>query len=298
MSDHIATLHHQADAAAGNLPPLMIAAERVAATVSQGVHGRRRVGQGETFWQFRQYQWGDPLQMIDWRRSAKSEPVFVRENEWEAAQSAWIWSDQSKSMQYRSSKNLPEKAEHASLLSLALASLMVRGGEQVAPLGYGIRPSAGRNAIFLLANAMDQERADEERGQGRSVPPFEPVPRYGHLVLISDFLEPLEDLHAAISGFVDRGVKGHLLQILDPAEQSLPFSGRTRFEGMESEGMALIGRVEGIREDYRDTLTNHREGLRAMAQSAGWTYALHTTDQPLQAALLGLYVTLAAPGAY
>ena len=91
-------LHHRAEELAAHLPPLLVAAERVAATVSQGVHGRRRVGQGETFWQFRRYQFGDSTQLIDWRQSAKSQPVYVRETEWEAAQSVWLWRDGSPSM--------------------------------------------------------------------------------------------------------------------------------------------------------------------------------------------------------
>ena len=91
-------LRHRAEQLAATLPPLLVAAERVAATVAQGVHGRRRVGQGETFWQYRHYDLGDQPQSIDWRQSAKSDTVFVREMEWEAAQSVWIWRDASASM--------------------------------------------------------------------------------------------------------------------------------------------------------------------------------------------------------
>ncbi|MEE9317806.1 MAG: DUF58 domain-containing protein, partial [Rhodospirillales bacterium] len=68
-------IHQKAEEFAAYLPPLLVAAKRVAATVSQGVHGRRRVGQGETFWQFRRYEFGDSTQLIDWRQSAKSQPV-------------------------------------------------------------------------------------------------------------------------------------------------------------------------------------------------------------------------------
>ena len=88
---HSSELHHRAEELSAHLPPLLVAAERVAATVSQGVHGRRRVGQGETFWQFRRYEFGDSTQLIDWRQSAKSQPLYVRETEWEAAQSVWLW---------------------------------------------------------------------------------------------------------------------------------------------------------------------------------------------------------------
>ncbi|MEE8544373.1 MAG: DUF58 domain-containing protein, partial [Alphaproteobacteria bacterium] len=66
------TLRQQAELLAATLPPLLVAAERVAATVAQGVHGRRRVGSGETFWLFRGYQPGVSATMFDWRQSAKT----------------------------------------------------------------------------------------------------------------------------------------------------------------------------------------------------------------------------------
>ena len=100
-------LFHRAEELGAALPPLLVAADRVASTVSQGVHGRRRVGQGETFWQFRRYEPGDSTLRIDWRQSAKSQRVYIRQTEWEAAQSVWLWRDASASMRYRSSKATP-----------------------------------------------------------------------------------------------------------------------------------------------------------------------------------------------
>jgi uncharacterized protein (DUF58 family) len=110
-----AAIQHRAEQLAARLPPLLVEAERVATTVAQGVHGRRRVGQGETFWQFRQYQPGDAPQRIDWRESAKSQRVYVRETEWEAAQSVWLWRDGSPSMNWTSTKLLPTKEARARL---------------------------------------------------------------------------------------------------------------------------------------------------------------------------------------
>ena len=147
-------LRQRAEQLAAILPPLLVAAERVAATVVQGVHGRRRVGQGETFWQFRHYEVGDPPQIIDWRQSAKTDHIFTRQMEWEAAQSVWIWRDTSPSMDWRSDEALPTKRERADLLSLALAALLVRGGERVSLLGSSLRPASGRGALTRLANAI------------------------------------------------------------------------------------------------------------------------------------------------
>src|SRR5207248_4536222 len=128
-----ASLRDRAEQEAAMLPPLLVAAERVATTVAQGVHGRRRVGQGETFWQFRQYEPGDAATRIDWRESAKSQRLYVRETEWEAAQSVWLWRDASASMSYTSAEYIPgapwpTKRDRAELPLVALAGRLVRGG--------------------------------------------------------------------------------------------------------------------------------------------------------------------------
>lgn len=283
-------VRHRAEELAAGLPPLLVAAERVAATVSMGVHGRRRVGQGETFWQFRRYEFGDSTQLIDWRQSAKSQPVYVRETEWEAAQSVWLWRDGSPSMDYQSSAAVTRKGERAEVLLLALASLLIRGGEHVTLLGSGVTPASGRGMLLRLWSLL---KAQQKRQRDReSLPAFELLPRYGRVVLMGDFLSPLEDVRRAIGAFADLGVRGYLLQILDPAEETLPFSGRVLFDGMEDEGDILIGRVESMRDDYRHELADHNEGVKALARSVGWTYALHHTDRPPEAALMALYLGL------
>jgi len=280
----------RAEALAAVLPPLLVAAERVAATISQGVHGRRRVGAGETFWQFRAYQPGDSTQRIDWRQSARTERVYIRENEWEAAQSVWLWCDRSESMRWRGGRDRPTKLERAELLTLALASLLTRGGERATLLGSGVPPSSGRATLRRLAAALQQ------RGLALSLPPAEPLPRDGRLVMLGDFLAPVDGLRQSIAGFARRGVRGHLLQVFDPAEATLPFSGRVLFEGAESEGRVLFGRTETIRDDYRAAFTRHQAAVRDAALQAGWTVQAHATDHPPQTALLTLYLALAGQG--
>ncbi|MCH6587495.1 MAG: DUF58 domain-containing protein [Proteobacteria bacterium] len=285
-------LRQRAEQLAATLPPLMVAAERVASTVAQGVHGRRRVGQGETFWQFRGYHFGDQPQSIDWRQSAKSDRVYVRQMEWEAAQSVWVWCDTSASMNWRSSPDHPDKRERAELLALALTALLVRGGEHVALLGSGVRPLSGRSALGRLATLIEQSRHS-----GADLPPVLPLPRDAQTVLIGDFLTPLEAVEAVVRGYVEDGVKGYILQVLDMAEETLPYDGRVRFEGLEGEDPWLLSRVESVRRDYVARLGAQRAGLRAIARGAGWTFATHRTNQPPQSALLALYAALTqAPG--
>ncbi|QCG88119.1 DUF58 domain-containing protein [Azospirillum sp. TSH100] len=281
---------HRAEELASALPPLLVAAERVAATVAQGVHGRRRVGLGETFWQFRRYQPGDAPSMIDWRQSAKTQPVYVRENEWEAAQSVWLWRDRSASMDFRSAAGLPTKRERADLLTLATAVLLARGGERVALLNSGVRPDHGKTAIDRIARLMTDPRA---AAAPDPLPRVEPLPRHAQTVLFGDLLSPLSEIHATVAGLTGRGLRGHLVQILDPAEETLPYDGRVDFHGMEGEQNLLVPRVEAVREAYRERLKGQQDGLAALARTAGWSFAVHRTDRSPQSALLTLWGAMA-----
>lgn len=281
----------RAEALAIRLPPLLVAAERVAATVAQGVHGRRRVGQGDSFWQFRRFVAGDALNRIDWRQSAKSgrpapEGWFVRETEWEAAQTVCLWRDSSPSMRWRSSGVPVEKRDRASLLLLALGSLLLRGGERVLPMRPGARAVAGRGGVDRLALDLMMER--EESG----LPPPMPLPRHATVVLFSDFLAPLEEIQALVGRLAGVPTRGYLLQILDPAEAELPYSGRIRFRGVERDGEALVPRVENLRDAYVARLRAQQEGLAAICSAAGFGFGIHRTDHPPEAALLSLYTAL------
>jgi uncharacterized protein (DUF58 family) len=290
-------LRDRGEQAAAALPPLLVAAERVAATVAQGVHGRRRVGQGETFWQFRQYQPGDAAARIDWRESAKSQRLYVRETEWEAAQSVWLWRDASPSMDYSSAPYLagghwPTKRDRAELLLVALASLLMRGGERLALLGSGVAPTGGRVALTRLVQMV--ERDGQRQGSAKGLPNFEPLPRFGQLILLGDFLAPLDAINAVVGQFAGVGLKGYLLQIADPAEEELPFTGRVRFEGVEEQQEVVIGRVETVRDDYALRFRRHRDGLAAIARAVGWSFGHHRTDRPPHLTLLALHAALSA----
>lgn len=276
----------RAEALGSRLPPLLVAAERVAATVAQGVHGRRRVGQGDSFWQYRAFLPGDAVARIDWRQTGKSDRTYVRETEWEAAQTVYLWRDASASMRWRSRGVEAEKRDRAELLLLALAALLLRGGERVSLLGRSQRAVSGRTSLDRVAATLG--RGPEEDG----LPPADALPRHARVVLIGDFLSPLEAVQAAAARLAGIPVEGHLLQVLDPAEMQLPYSGRVRFRGLEREADTLLPRVETVRDEYAAALRRHQEGLAAIAAAAGFGYAVHRTDHAPEAALLGLYAAL------
>ena len=287
MADGAIGLERRAHELAGVLPPLLVAAERVASTVVQGAHGRRRAGPGETFWQFRRYQPGDAVTAIDWRKSAKADPLLVREKEWAAAQAVWLWVDGSPSMRWRSAPDLPTKLDRAAVLALALAVLLVRTGERVALAGDARPPASGRAVPGRLAESLSN------LPPGPGLPPPAPLPRHAHAVLFGDFLAEPAETETALRALAGRGVRGHLVQVLDPAEESLPYHGRMRFTGLEHEGEWLASRAEDLRDAYQARLAAHRQALSGLARRLGWSFALHHTDRPPQAALLALHTVLA-----
>jgi uncharacterized protein (DUF58 family) len=278
-----------AHALAKRLPALLVEAKRVAQTVAHGIHGRRRAGPGETFWQFRQYEKSDAALLIDWRRSAGSDHLFIREREWEAAHTVRLWADLSPSMVFRSHLAHDIKRDRALLLSFAIGELLVDGGERVGLLG-GAAPSSGRNTIGKIAMSLAR---DIQRGKDfPSLPPRATLSRFSECILFSDFLDPPETLAPLLEHIAGQGVRGHLIQILDPAEETLPYNGRVEFAGVESADRMLAPRAEDLRKAYAERLARHKEAITAISRRLEWSYLLHHTDRPAGEALLALHTHL------
>jgi uncharacterized protein (DUF58 family) len=282
-------LEMAAHALAKRLPALLVEASRVAQTVAHGIHGRRRAGPGETFWQFRQYGQGDAAPLIDWRRSASSDHLFIREREWESAHTVRLWPDLSPSMIFRSDLASDLKRDRALVLAFAVGELLIDGGERVGLMG-GAAPSAGRKTIAKMALALSREQQ-----QGKdfpSLPPRATLSRFSECILFSDFLDPPEMLAPIFEHIASQGVRGHIVQILDPAEETLPYNGRVEFAGLETRDRMLAPRAEDLRKAYIDRLERHKEAVIAIARRLEWSYLMHHTDRPAGEALLALHTYL------
>ncbi len=296
--DH-SSLLEEAKSISSDLPALLLAAQRVAATVAQGVHGRRRSGQGESFWQYRTYQYEDSRTKIDWRRSAKSNALFVRETEWEAAQSLWLWCDSSPSMAYPSNKSLEQKGKVADLLLLALASLSLQAGEHVGVINnnFSTTRTKGNNPKSLpyLARALLQNHHTWKEGANdvdRFLDFIQSTPRYSHIILASDFLEEKEVFAQRLKGLVDRNINATFLCICDPAERSLPFKGRVRFTGMKQEAPLLLRKIQTIRGEYQSNRVAHFDHLAKLVRHQGWHWFDHNTMSSATDMLLRLHMSL------
>ncbi|MDE2063759.1 MAG: DUF58 domain-containing protein [Bradyrhizobium sp.] len=268
---------------AASLPRLVLEARRIAANVIHGLHGRRRAGAGESFWQYRRFVSGEPAQRVDWRRSARDDLLYVREQEWEAAHTIWLWPDRSPSMAFASKEARDSKLERALIVAFALAELLVEGGERVGIPGL-VSPTASRSIIDKMAQAMLHD--DTAR---LSLPPsFVPSP-LSEVVVLSDFWSSIADIRTMLAGLSASGAHGTLIQIVDPAEETFPYSGRVEFVEPENGNVILAGRAESWANDYVARLALHREQIRIETGKLGWLFSTHTTSRSAAELLLFLH---------
>jgi uncharacterized protein (DUF58 family) len=271
---------------AATMPRLILEARRVAATVIHGLHGRRRAGPGENFWQYRRFMSGEPAARVDWRRSARDDHLYVREQEWEAAHTVWLWPDRSASMAFKSALAQDSKLERTLVISFALAEVLVDGGERVGIPGL-LRPTASRNVIERMAQAMLHDTAARA-----SLPPaFSPSP-LSEVVVVSDLWSPIADVQRMIAQLSANNANGHVVQVVDPAEETFPYAGRIEFVEPEGAGTITAGRAETWRADYATRIERHRAEIRAETDRLGWTFIIHRTDRPAGELLLALHARL------
>lgn len=281
-------LRTQADTASAHLPALMLAAERLAAMIAPGAHGLRRAGPGEDFWQYRPAGIGDGARSIDWRRSARSDAQFVRDREAQTAQTAQIWLSSSPDMDFTGGPDRPTKAQRGQVLALALGMLLLRGGEKVGLLGQSA--GTGRLQADRLAEGLCMPRQS-----GFPVAELRPDRQ---LIVIADFLSDPQWVADALQHAAGLGVRGCLVQILDPDEESFPFEGAVEFRAPGTPLRHHSRDAKGLRQAYLTRLAKRRDWLRSQAAQAGWQFLHHvTSDDP--AHLLGrIWGVLGPKGAH
>jgi uncharacterized protein (DUF58 family) len=125
-----------------------------------------------------------------------------------------------------------------------------------------------------------------------SLPPKARLSRFSSAVLIGDFLDPPELISQRLNEMAQGDVQGHLIQVLDPAEETLPYQGRMEFRSPESGERWIGDRVETLREAYRQRLADHRARIEEAAHRIGWSFLVHHTDRPAAEPLLAFIMRL------
>ncbi|CAF26414.1 DUF58 domain-containing protein [Bartonella quintana] len=266
---------------AAKMPYFLLQAHHIANTLISGWHGQRKRGNGENFWQFRPYIEGEAITRIDWRRSARGEHTYLREYEWEKTQTVWIWPDQSASMHYCSRFSQISKGNHAIILALALAKLLVRSDEHIA-IPNLMPPTRTSNVIERMALALENHHTEN------SFPDFSTITRFSHAIIMSDFLDAPKKIIQHLTVLSAKQTTAHLIEVADPAEEHFPYTGRTEFFDPETKEKRVLGKAENFREHYCKLYQARRQQLIDFCSCQGWTYHVSKTDRPLTEIILQL----------
>jgi uncharacterized protein (DUF58 family) len=165
---------------------------------------------------------------------------------------------------------------------MAMASLAMRGHERVGALGSPRAAAHGRISLMRTAEWVAEKR-------DAPLPASSARQKRAAVLLISDFLDPIADVRRAWTMLAEAGLKGHIVQIADPAEETLPFDGRNEFLGYDTALTYLARKTENLRAAYEKAYADHRQLLRDLARSLGWTFTVHRTDEAPTRCLLPLY---------
>ncbi len=253
------------DAIAAALPAIVMDSRRAAASIVIGEHGKRCAGNGEAFWQYRDWTNGESVRQIDWRRSARSDKLFVRERERQVPALLQIWCDTRPDMDWRGDTARPTKAHRAIMLGLSLAIATRSGGERVASLGQA---APFRDELTFAISLLTTGKT------------FPDQIRPGQVLLISDGLEDAQ-IWAKRAQLVSLA-RASLIVLLvgDPSEATFPYEGRTRFQSTSGDNDVVIGRAQSAQSAYVEAYQLQLGAVTQAIVAQGGQVYRHTTSAP------------------
>jgi uncharacterized protein (DUF58 family) len=173
------------------------------------------------------------------------------------------------------------------VLTFALAELLSRSGERIGWPGL-TDPFTARNGAERLAARI--AHAPDLPGR----PDFSAIRRFSDVVVISDFLDPVEETMEWLDVLARLGIRAHLIEIADPAEETFPYAGRTEFADPETGQKLTAGRAEQLAEEYRLHYGARRSELAGWCKRLGWSFTVNHTDRLASEALVRLHLALSA----
>jgi len=260
---------------AARLQRLIISARQYAAAAQASAKPQKRRGGSGDFWQFRPYQPGEDADNIDWRRSARDDSLYIRDKEQESAQTVAVIPDLSGSMLYRSAAAQASKEERALLWLFALAQLAAANGDKVMTPGL-LPPGLDRKIAETLAAALlDNAAYPAQSGLSSD---FSAVPRFAHIVLISDFLAEPAQIEAVLQQPAEREARISLIHIADPAERDFPFRGDMLLQDPETGAELYFSGAQDLRSRYQQIYQQHMEAVAAIARKFQARLMFDSTD--------------------
>ncbi|MDO5705649.1 MAG: hypothetical protein Q4G49_11350, partial [Paracoccus sp. (in: a-proteobacteria)] len=111
-------------------------------------------------------------------------------------------------------------------------------------------------------------------------------------ILLGDFLTPVQPLLDHIARAAAIGLRGVVMQVLDPDEETFPYDGAVLFRAPGGPGRHDTRDAGGLRDAYLARLAQRRADIGAACAAAGWRFGTHDTAAAPAQALMWLYQML------
>lgn len=250
----------------------VIAVKRLATSLSYGNDRSPFLGSGLEYVQSRPYQYGDPIRSIDWRVTARSGKVFVKEYEAPKRLPCYLLVDTSASMTI-SSRKLSKYALAVHIAGGIAYACLDRaspvGVVAVGDRGLRIEPTLSKGTIMEWFHHLRHYRYDESTSLGQRVAELSPRLSGTSLVIV------LSDLHdpRAVPALKQMAQQHDVavLEFRDPAEAGVRRGGFWRASEAET-GKEFVTRSGGR---WLDEDRNAQEFKRQ-----GIDHLVIPTDQP------------------
>lgn len=259
-------LINEATLATRGFRPLILPHHTPKSLFGTGARSARRAGAGDDFFEYRPYVFGDNAQKIDWRQSARSDDVLIREQDRLLPHRVYIFCDNSAAMQFNSRGNLPTKAYNAQLLLLSLSTLLTQGESEIMPLG-GVPRHYTLDELARHISTSENE-----------MPETPDIKQRSHVIIISDFRQGAQAWKKIIGEFSGMGAFGSCIQLLDPMEHQFPLYGRVRLESAEDDDSMIISSADAVRPIYLARLAKEKNAMAELCHRFGWHWISLTTD--------------------
>jgi uncharacterized protein (DUF58 family) len=268
---------------------LEIVARNVVEGFLSGGHRSPYFGQSIEFAQHREYVPGDDIRRIDWKVWSKTDKYYVKQYEEETNLRTTLVVDVSESMQF--GPPALNKYEYACRVAASLAYLLIRQSDAVGLVSFddGVRQrvmqSSKQNHLAAVLAALDVARPRAKTGMANVLAAVaDEYPQRGLIVLISDLLADRASLFKGLKLLRTRGHDVMVFQVLDDAELDFPYSGTTKFEGLEDAGELLCD-PRALREGYLAALQQMLDDVRRFCAQHLIDFQTVRTSEHLSAVL-------------
>ena len=264
------------------LPSLLSHSSILLKNIYAGLHSTRFAGKGENFWQFKEYTLGESVVNIDWRKSASSKKILIKENEKELSKTIYLYFDRSLSMNYKSKGVLYSKFFFSALFTLTLCKLFSNNKEKVFIFNSDNKP------INCSANINNFDKSFLSNKNKHSFPIINHFKDNSLCIFFSDFLFEIREFENLLIKFKKKGILGHIIQVLDPLELNLKLHSTALLNDLETNETLLFNKDKDIENQYNIKIKELEQSLRNIASNSNWKYYKYSTDKNISKFLINL----------